>query len=158
MRIGLFGSLMLCLVTTPSLASGPKFSLGTLEGSYAWRGAGEQSGTPSRTIGLTVFDGRGGCFVSFSTTTAGLPIVRLDSTAGNCTYTVNSDGTGAYTATVIVDPATGAEVTFTGDIVIVSSDEYYFLVLDGTGTLQAPSFGLNIAKKQRPSGGDDDDD
>jgi hypothetical protein len=124
------------LVSTVGLADADEpFSERSLRGTYAFSGSGYLIGQPAAVVGVTRFDGHGGCETSAKlkviTSGAVVPLSSL-----SCTYTVDADGTGTQELTFSIG-------SFHSDLAI-AGDEINF-VLSGP----AATVANGIAKLQR---------
>jgi len=101
------------------------FTLRSLRGTFGFSGSGTLGGASAAVVGLTRFDGVGGC-VSTAVLNAAGTVSPLTST--ECSYTVNSDGTGSQNLTF------GPFGPFTSSFVIVDAKkEVHFILSDGFG-------------------------
>jgi hypothetical protein len=119
-----------------SQADGP-FALRSLRGTWGFSASGTLAGAPAAAVGLVTFDGAGGC-VESARLNAGGVVIAL--TSVQCSYTVNSDGSGSLNVTFA--PAG----QFTADLVILDAGEFHFIVSDPTATTVASG----VAKTQEP--------
>ncbi len=80
----------------PGVYAKEQFANKSIEGTWGFSGSGTLNGTPGIDVGLSTFDGNGGCSVKqdFNSPSG---LVTLTSIA--CTSKVNPDGTGTSTAT-----------------------------------------------------------
>ena len=107
-----------------------QFTLQSVKGTFGFSGSGTLGGFPAAVVGLTSFDGAGGCAISARLKPAPLgAVVPLASIA--CVYDVNPDGTGSQTATFATP--FGPLGPFTSDFVIVNKKELQFILSDGFG-------------------------
>ena len=131
----------LTLVGVATSEAGGRFSRRSLRGTYGFSGAGTlAAGTvQAGLVGLNSFDGAGGCDIRVRLN-AGGTVVPLNT--AECSYTVNSDGTGQihvrFDHPVFAGP-------FISDFVIVDdAKEVPFSVSDVSATTVA----TGTAKKQ----------
>lgn len=125
-----------------------QFTLRSLRGTFGFSGSGVLLGAPAAVVGLTSFDGAGGCAISarLNAAAVGDAVVPLVSIA--CAYNVNPDGTGSQTITFagLFGPPFSP---FTSDFVIVDAKkELPFILSNATGDTVASG----VAKRQ--AGGD----
>jgi hypothetical protein len=105
-----------------------QFTLRSLRGTFGFSGSGTFGGAPAAVVGLTSFDGAGGCAISARLNAGGV-VTSLTSTT--CSYTVNSDGTGSQNVRFA---EFGPAALFTSDFVIVDAKkELPFILSDGFG-------------------------
>jgi len=124
------------------------FSDRTLRGVYGFSGSGTIAGgaIPATVVGLTRFDGAGGCAVS-ARLNAGGAVHALTSTS--CSYGVNADGSGWQRIALSGAPFPLPE--FISDLVIVdNAREIHFVLSDAGGGTVANG----IAKEQTSPHGD----
>jgi hypothetical protein len=96
--------------------------------------------TPAAAVGLTTYDGKGGCFVS-ATLNVGGNVIPLSSSS--CNYFVNPDGTGQQITTL---PFDGAPVDFVSDLVIVAKQKELLFTISSP---QNPLVASGVGKKQK---------
>lgn len=112
-----------------------QFTLRSLSGTFAFSGSGTLQLMPpvvpvpalvsAAVVGLTSFDGLGGCVTTAVLNAAGT-VSPL--TSATCSYAVNPDGTGSH------DVAFAGLGSFTSTFVIVDAKkEVYFMLSDGLG-------------------------
>ena len=115
-----------------------QFTLQSVKGTFGFSGSGTLLGSPAAVVGLTSFDGVGGCGITAVLNVAGT-VTPLASIA--CSYTVNSNGTGSQTIIFA-----GPFGPFTSDFVIVDAKkELQFILSDGFGGGTVAS---GVSKKQ----------
>jgi hypothetical protein len=122
-----------------------QFSARNLRGAYGFSGSGTLLGSPATVVGLTRFDGAGGCV-----TTARLNLASTIAPliSRSCSYSVNADGTGAQRVGVDV-PGVGP-ATFVSEFGIAErSTEVQFMLRDesGLGTVAT-----GVSKRQASDG------
>lgn len=154
--------------------TGEQYSVRSLKGAYGFSGSGTlvvaiPDETPqdggivvsgqAATVGVTTFDGMGGCVATARLTAPALaaalsvPHAPFPLNATVCSYKVNSDGTGTQTLTFPIGDLNGdgkVEVLdIASDFVIVQGNkEVHFMLSDANGTVAS-----GVSKKQ--AGGDD---
>jgi hypothetical protein len=101
------------------------FSEHHLKGSWGFTTSWTEDGTQNAVVGITVFDGDGGCTLTFTGNFGGF-LVEGD-TADECTYEVNEDGTGTITFTLVEEEE--EEVVTLGFVIVNRSDTLYFIEL-----------------------------
>lgn len=135
-------AVLLASVGTSHASGG--FKLRSLRGIYGFSGSGTLFGgaVQAAIVGLNSFDGAGGCDIT-ARLNAGGTVFSL--TTAQCTYTVNSNGTGLITVT-FNEP--GFNGPFTSDFVIVEqAKELHFVLSNVSQTTVANG----IAKRQSAS-------
>lgn len=116
----------------PGAYAHKQFTNKSIEGTWGFSGSGTINGTPSVAVGLTTFDGNGGCSVKQdSNTPSGLQTL----TSIACTYKVNPDGTGTGTAT-FPSPAVSSTISF----VIVNKESEILAIRKDPGVLSSLVF------------------
>lgn len=137
----------LSLAAATTSEAGGRFSVRSLKGIYGFSGSGTLAGgtIPAGVVGLNSYDRAGGCDVSARLNAGG--VVHSLSTA-ECSYTVNSDGTGQLRVTFDHPIFAGP---FISDFVIVDeAKELPFSLSDPSGGTVA----TGVAKKQSSEGRD----
>lgn len=127
-----------------------QFTLRSRRGTFGFSGSGTLGGAPAAVVGLTSFDGVGGCETTALLNLAGT-VIPLTATGDACSYDVNPDGTGSHSITFpnTFVPSGPPSVTFTGHFVIVDKETHFFILSDefGGGTVA-------IGVDKRQAGGD----
>lgn len=123
--------------------AGEQYTARSLKGAYGFSGSGTLLSLPAAVVGLTRFDGVGGCLTTARLNAAALGTAVISMESDTCSYTVNADGTGAQELTFPIG-------SFTSDFVIVDgNNEVHFMLWDlGGGTVAS-----GVSKRQ--AGGDD---
>ena len=132
------------LAAVPTSQAVANYSLKSLKGSYGFSGSGTLAGGTVQVavVGVNSFDGAGGCEITARFNVAGA-VTSL--TTATCSYTVNSNGTGAITATFNEPPFGGP---FRSDFVIADSKkEIRFVLSDGFG---GGTVANGVAHRQEP--------
>ena len=143
--------LIFCAVlATGSVQADDGFTLESVQGSWGFTTPGSIGGVSVSAVGRTIFDGSGGCETTLTLNFGGT-LIPLTSTAsgGQCSYTVNPDGTGSVEL-IFIDPAGNASDFLVSFVIIDKEKEYRFITSDPAGQ----TVGVGVAKKQRD--GDND--
>ncbi len=141
-RIFMFGIIAAASLAYVVASQGSdRFSVRSLKGTYGFNGSGTLLGGTLQAafVGITSYDRAGGCRIK-ARLNAGGQVQSL--TSAECSYTVNSDGTGSIRVTFHEPPFTGP---FVSDFVIVdNAEELLFALSDPTGG----TVGTGVSTKQ----------
>lgn len=142
------GVMVLAAMLAYSVVSlaGEQYTARSLKGAYGFSGSGTLLSLPAAVVGLTTFDGGGGCV-----TTARLNLAATFAPLSSltCSYIVNSDGTGSQTLTAEV-PGVGSSVFVSEFVIVDGNNEVHFMLRDESG-LGAVAGGVS----KRQARGDD---
>lgn len=120
----------------PGAYAKEQFTNKSIEGTWGFSGSETTNGIPGVDVGLSTFDGNGGCSVKqdFNSPSG---LVTLTSIA--CIYKVNSDGTGTSTATFL-PPAHAPAVSSTISFVIVNKGSEILAITKDPGMIASLVF------------------
>ncbi len=139
------------LLATPSVADDDDdFTNESIEGDWGFSASGTivppavPTNTPAAAVGIMSFDGTGGCSFTDQINIGGAAIPPVGfRTSIDCSYAVNSNGTGTVSVTFPGDPGP-TPLTF---VIIDGEEEFRFIRTD---------LGVAEGLAKRQEGGDDD--
>ena len=132
LAVGIASIFILGANILPGAYAHKQFTNKSIEGTWGFSGSGTTSGTPGVAVGLTTFDGNGGCSVKQDFNT---PSGLQTFTSIACTYKVNPDGTGTATAT-FPPPVVSSTISF----VIVNKESEILAITKDPGVLASLVF------------------